>query len=197
MYCPTINKPVRTTAPTFVQEPLSLSEARRQCGLSDDNTYHDNLLARLITAAREAVENDTGLVCYTGEFKIKLTDWPAQDIELPVRPVTAVTSITYIDSGGTTTTWSAADYVLDTFTVIPAIRLAYTASWPATRGDVNGIIITFTAGYASVAAIPQGLKWLVQLKLHANFLDEQQEDSKRQHEGYERQLWQFQRSTYP
>src|SRR5574338_93159 len=90
--------PIRSSEPTLAQEPVTLDEARYQCGISGDSDYHDQFLNRLITAAREQVENDTGLVCYTGTFTWKLTAFPCNSwLQIPgVRPVTAITSITYI-----------------------------------------------------------------------------------------------------
>lgn len=190
-----ITKPVRSADPTF--EPLTIAEARKQVGLGDVD-YHDEHLNRLIKTAREQVEHDTGLVLATGTFTWKFTDWPCGDyFEIPLRPVTAIGSIAYIDSGGTSQTWSASEYVLETSTVQPVVRLAYNYSFPSLRGDINGITVTMTAGYATVLSIPQALKYLVLMRLKAEWLDLMEQDSEDQHKGYERQLMRFMRSTYP
>lgn len=162
--CYPITKPIRSTAPTELQEPVTIAEARKQCGIADGINYHDDELRRLITAARELVENDTGLVCYTGTYTWKLTDWPYESwLEIrAIRPVTSITSITYVDGSGATQTWDSSSYVLETSTVVPLVRLAYSESWPGDiRGDINGITVTMVAGYATVAAIPSRVKQAV------------------------------------
>lgn len=194
-----ITKPVRTTSPTPAQEPVSLTEAKHQCGLAESLSYFDNDLQGIIRAAREAVEHDTGLVCYTGEHIYKFTDWPCERwFEIPgVRPVTAVTSIVYLDANGASTTWASSNYVLDTYTVIPTVRLAYNIDWPAVLGDVNGITVTFSAGYASVVAIPPGAKDLVLTDIGRRWQRQHGNDTKYWDQCYDRQVMQLMRGSYP
>lgn len=158
--CYPITKPIRSTAPTILQEPLSLAEAKKQCGVAEGVNYHDDIIQRLIVAARETVENDTGIVCYTGTFTWKFTHWPDDEwFEIrAIRPVTSITSIAYLDGNGTSQTWAASNYTLETSTVTPLVRLTYGNTFPAIRGDVNGITVTLVAGYATVAAVPVMVK---------------------------------------
>lgn len=157
--CHPISKAVRSSEPTFAQEPVGLDQARAQCSLGD-NTFHDPLLVNLITAARAQVEQDTGLVAYTGTFTYKMTDWPYGDVFAldDVRPVTSITSIAYLDTDGASQTLATTVYQLETAAVKQFVRLKYSQNWPAIRGDINGITVTFVAGHASVAAIPQRFK---------------------------------------
>lgn len=137
-----------------------MEEARRQCSIAEGIATHDQLLQLLITAARAQVEADTGLVCYTGSFTLKMTDWPADDwfsID-DVRPVTSITSITYLDGSGDTQTLSTDVYAFESSGVKQFVRLKYAQSWPAQRGDINGITVTFVAGYSSVLVIPARIK---------------------------------------
>ena len=162
-----ITKPIRTTAPTPAQEPVTLAEAKRQqVGIAEGIDHFDDEIQRNISTARALVENDTGLVCYTGTYTWKFTEWPCESwFEIPaIRPVTSITSITYVDGSGVTQTWSASKYVLETSTVVPVVRLAYAESWPGDiRGDINGITVTMIAGYASVLTVPDGIKKAVLL----------------------------------
>lgn len=165
--CLPITRPIRTAQPEFTQEPLTLEEARRQVAVGVENTYHDPDLKDLIVAARQRVEGDTGLVCYTGSFAWKQTYFPYRtSLEIPdIRPVTAITSITYVDTAGATQTWSSSYYSLETGNVKPCIQLAYNQYWPTVRGTVNGITITAVAGYSSVALIPSQIKVAAKLAL--------------------------------
>lgn len=196
--CIPISKPVRTTAPTLEQEPVTVAEARRQCRIADAIDYHDQELRLLIAAAREMVENDTGLVCYTGSFTQKFTDWGSDVIELAdLRPVTSVTSIAYLDTDGTSQTLATSVYQLETANVKQFIRLKYSQYWPALRGDINGITVTMVAGYASVSAIPLMVKQAVLLKLHIEWMLKNEQDVGDAEEAYARCLTRLSRRTYP
>lgn len=157
--CHPISKAVRTTEPTLYQEPVTVDEARVQCDLGG-NSAHDDKFKRWIPAARAQVEQDTGLVCFTGTFTMKMTEWPYEDwfaID-ELRPVTSITSITYLDGDGTSQTLATTVYAFESSGVKQFVRLKYGQTWPATRGDINGITVTFVAGYATVLDIPQRLK---------------------------------------
>lgn len=152
--CHPVSRAIRTTEPTLAQEPVTVDEARSQCSL-DGIDAHDEKFLRWIPAARAKVEYDTGLVAYTGSFTKKYTDWPEGVLELPdCRPVTAISSIAHIDGSGVTQTLSTDVYAFESSGVTQFVRLKYGQTWPATRGDINGITVTFVAGHATVAAVP-------------------------------------------
>lgn len=197
--CIPISKPVRVAAPTLLQEPVTVAEARRQCRIGDAIDYHDQELASLIVAAREMVENDTGIVCYTGSFTYAMSEWPDADFfDLPdMRPITSITSIAYIDTGGTSQTLATSVYQLETGNVKQFVRLKYSQNWPALRGDINGITVTLVAGYATVLAVPLMVKQAVRLKLHCQWMLANELDATKQEEGYERVINRLGRRTYP
>lgn len=169
--CYPITRPVRTTEPTIEQEPIAPAEARVQCNL----TYDPPDLLDWIRAARRRVERDMRLVCYTGSFTWKMTEFGGWDyFELPdVRNITAITSIVYVASDGTSTTWSSSNYNVTglAYELSPRVDLAYGAVWPTLRGDANGITITYVAGYSSVAVVPPEVKNAVKLALKIDFLN--------------------------
>lgn len=192
-------RPLRTTEPTLSQEPITLEEAKYQCGVSEAVTYHDAWFTTNIPSARQQMEDDTGLVCYTGQFTWKFTYFPPQGwLDIPnVRPVTAITSITYIDTAGATQTWSSSLYTLGTYETNPVVQLAYLQVWPVVRGDPNGVTVTLTAGYASVAVIPQQIKTAVALKLKALWQAANDSDPTQTEKAYDRVVNGLIRSTYP
>lgn len=194
--CYPITKAVRTTEPTFVQEPLDTAAARSQCNLTHDPPE----LLEWIVAARRQVERDAALVCYTGTFTSKRDQFGWLDrFELPdIRPITSITSITYLDTAGATQTLDASSYVLSTSAIMPYVRLAYGESWPSVRGDGDGITVTFVAGHASVAVIPAEVKTAVKLALHVMFLQQSEQfaEAERQQKAYERQIALIRRETY-
>lgn len=160
--CHPITKPVRSAVPTF--EPVTLDQAKAQCDLALGIGDHNEPIAALIQAAREQVERDAMLVCCTGSFTWKMTDFGyGEYFELPstLRPVSAISSIVYTANDGTSTTFTASQYALDTAAIRPLVRLTYGNIWPTVRGDINGITVTAVAGYASQLLVPANVKQAV------------------------------------
>ena len=77
---------VTVTPPTL--EPVTLDEARAQLSLYDDST-HDLLISRLISAARASAESLTGMRCMTQTVRLELDGFPVSDIDLGCYPVRA------------------------------------------------------------------------------------------------------------
>jgi uncharacterized phiE125 gp8 family phage protein len=132
-------------------EPVSLETARlhlRLDTLGSPPTHPDDaLVTALITVAREAVENFTELTVAVNTFQVKLDFFENLAIDLGTYPVNSITSITYVDTNGSTQTIPSADYVLDTFSKPAQIVLAYDKQWPPVRNQPNAATVTFEAGY--------------------------------------------------
>jgi uncharacterized phiE125 gp8 family phage protein len=146
----------RTVAPT--SEPLTLDDAVRhlQLAVTDDTGY----VTSLIQVARDVAENATGQALITSTWRGVCETWPRSGrISLAVAPVTAVTSVKYYAEGETAlTTVSAANYTVST-TVSPAvITFNDTFTSPALANRPDAVQVTFTAGYASAAAVPPSIK---------------------------------------
>lgn len=158
------SKFVRSTAPTLAQEPVTLDLAKDAIGLARNSTHKNDWLTSVaIPGAREQIEKDAGIACYTGTYVRKETVWSKfcrNWFEVNITPATAI-AIQYIASDGTNTTWGSSEYTFDTSGVVPVVRLNDGYSWPTLRGDVNGITLTVTAGYATVALIPAQIKLAV------------------------------------
>lgn len=193
-----ITRAIRSTEPTTVQEPVTLAQVKRQCKIPPEIGDHDEQLTRILVSARQQVEVDCALVCYTGTFTWKLTDFPCHDfLELPdIRPVTSITSITYTDSSGSSTTLSASVYGLENGTVTPYVKLTYGNVWPSTRGDINGITVTFVAGYASVSVVPENVRQAVLLQANIQWNDSLEIDTQKMREAYVNHCERIRRRVY-
>lgn len=151
-------------------EPLSVATAR--LALKIDTTVDDPLIDKWIGAARDYVETFTGRKLITQTWDLKLDAFPSCDvIELPFPPVTSITSVTYVDTAGTSQTWSSANYTTD----LPAgdqasparITPAYGVVWPSTRDVINAVTVRFVCGYSAPERVPEGLQSaLLQLVAH-------------------------------
>lgn len=149
---------VVTTPPS--SEPVSLAEVKAQCAI--DSEDFDDQLTLLIQAAREMVEADTELRLMSQSLALRLDRFP-REIELPVAPVTAVSSITYFDGAGSSQTLSASVYRTDLYSQPARIALADSQSWPTIENRLNAVTVNVTAGYASAAAVPAVAKQAILL----------------------------------
>lgn len=136
-------------------EAVSLAEAKAQARVLHDSD--DDLLTRLLAAAREQVEEDAGLAIVQRTWRQTLDQFPACDdyIEIKRRPLVSVQSINYQDADDDQQTWDDAEYVVDVDRQPGAVLLAHDADWPDTRDGRNAVTINFTAGFASAAAVPE------------------------------------------
>ena len=151
----------QTVAPTI--DPVTLADMKAHCRV--DHTDDDAYLLGLITAATNTCESFTGRQLIHATYTLKLDGFPVDDeIELPKPPLSSITSITYIDTAGTSQTVTAADYQTDSSSTVGRVMPAYNAYWPATRdSQYNVVTVTFVAGYGATAAtvpirLRQGIK---------------------------------------
>lgn len=151
--------PLTTTSPSA--EPVTLDEAKEH--LKVIGSHEDALITRYIIAARAWVENFTGRALIERTLTLTLDGFGVREIELPMPPLSSVTSIAYVDNNGDSQTWSSALYTV----VAPSgdspdfgfVRPVYNEVYPTTRDDVETVTITYVAGYGTaVSDIPQGLK---------------------------------------
>lgn len=138
-------------------DPADLTLTRASARI--DSTADDAVLQMLLKTAAQALENASGRALLSTVYRLTLDAWPDDDlIRLPRAPVTAVASVKYIDSTGTQQTLVAGtDYKTDLTDDETRIAPGPGKSWPTPRGDLSGIEVVFTAGFASAAAIPAAL----------------------------------------
>lgn len=133
-------------------EPVTLAQAKAQCRVLHDDD--DNLIASLIIAAREWVENFTGHIlvqrevtqyfaCFTRPL---LFAWPIAD--------DATVAIAYLDSAGASQAVTGARIIRGNgwASIAPAVG----ESWPSIYyGPAS---VTLEAGYAAAADVPESMK---------------------------------------
>ncbi len=133
------------TAPP--QEPVSLSEIKDH--LRIEHNDHDTMLEGLIQASREYVEQITSRAIIQQTRVAHFSEWPDQYFELPGSPLQSVAEVRYIDTDGTTNTFSSDGYVAVTATEPGRVVLGYDQTWPSTTllHARHPIEIEFVAGY--------------------------------------------------
>jgi uncharacterized phiE125 gp8 family phage protein len=125
---------------------------------SDDDTY----IEAITLAASEWCEEFQRRVYVEREIVDYLDGFP-QIIRPRKSPLVSVTTLKYYDADDNLQTLAAADYEVDIITEPGRITEVYNTSWPATRDKVNAVILTYQAGYAARADIPEEIKHAVKL----------------------------------
>lgn len=128
-------------------EPISLATAKLHCKIDDGDD--DALVSALITTARRWCEARLGQQLITATRKLFLDELCGREITLPYSPLQSVTSVQYVDSGGTTQTWSSSLYDVDANDKPGRIRPAWGQVWPAFRYQMNAITVTYVCGYGT------------------------------------------------
>ena len=167
---------IRTGAPSA--EPITLAEAKAH--LHVDGTADDALIAIYMTAAREAVEGETGRCLMPTDWEMWLPGFPPGDgkrlaandgaIEPWHVPLVSVLSLKTANAAGTLETLSASTYQV----IAPASPTAQRARilpaagtlWPTTEADVAAPVrVAYRAGYTSASEVPAALRAAVLLIL--------------------------------
>lgn len=151
----------RIAAPAV--EPVSIEEAKLH--LRVDHSSDDALIGSLIAAAREWVEQATRRSLITQTWRLRLEELPVEEcVELPRPPLQSVSSFTYVDSGGSTQTWSSSKYTVHTDSEPGELAVAYGEVWPSIREQEDAVTITYVAGYgANGATVPAPLRTAILL----------------------------------
>lgn len=117
---------------------------------STEDTYAEYL----IKSAREYAQEYQHRAIGSQVWDLVLDDFPSHKdyVEIPLPPLVSVTSVKYIDSAGTSATFTASSsgYYVDADSEPGRIFLAYGNTWPSfTAYPKNAVRILFTAGYTS------------------------------------------------
>ncbi|MFN0192666.1 MAG: head-tail connector protein [Aestuariivirga sp.] len=152
---------ILTTPPTA--EPITLAEAKAHLRIT--HADEDQLISRLIIAARRLVEGHTGLKLMSQGWSIFLDDWPGQDISLPIAPLISLNDVITYGDDDVPATVDPAHYYAVLGSRPPRLVLRGSRAWPRPGRIANGIEIKLTAGFgASAAAVPEALR---EAMLHA------------------------------
>jgi uncharacterized phiE125 gp8 family phage protein len=142
-------------------EPVTLADMKLHLRVT--HSSDDALISSLIKAAREELEQATGLALISQGWRLYLDCWPATQVVLIHKaPVMSLSAVTVYDLGGAPSSLSLSGFVLDRFSR-PA-RIAIPDAVTAPGKKMNGIEIDFTAGFGATGVdVPDGLKRAIML----------------------------------
>jgi uncharacterized phiE125 gp8 family phage protein len=139
--------------------PVSLQEVRAQCRLEDAS--EDAMLVGYIRSAVSWIDGHEGwlgrqLITATYDYTFDAFPWGYHStVRLPLPPVQAVISITYIDGHGVTQVLDPVLYHVGSEYLWPA----YGQTWPTTRYLPAAVTVRFTSGYGdNWNSIPEAIR---------------------------------------
>ena len=142
--------------------PVSLPEFKARLKITHDDMNAE--LLRYIEAATEYAQEYQWAQFCTATYVERFDRFPGVFC-LRRNPVQSVSSLAYVDTGGDSQTLVAnTDYTVDIYAKPARIVTAYNKSWPATRGHINDVTVTYVAGYGSPADIPEEIRTAILLK---------------------------------
>lgn len=149
-----------------ITDPVSVTEVQEHGRISGEDSY----ITGLIAAARAMAEHETGRVIPEQTFT-----WVTNDLcdgmELPVYPVSAINSFSYVDVDGATQTIASNQYQI----VDKGFRqrLYSLDTWPALQTSThNRVTITLTAGVTAFSSDIKQAIMMIALGLYENREDE-------------------------
>lgn len=156
--------------------PVTLAEAKQHLRIVSDDLDLD-IQAKLEAAVDwcESVSGRALRISHT--LGQKYCQWPAGDVWFDRQPVTAISSVKYFDTAGVETTVNSSNYRLHVSSEAAAyLQWDDAFTRPATDVRDDAVVIVYTAGYATIAAVPSRAKQLILLELSLLFgdLDERQ-----------------------
>ena len=126
------------------------------------NTTSDPEINAIIRTVRHAAEGYTRRALITQTWDMKLDRFPCWTIHVPKPTLQSVVSITYVDTDGNTQTLDPSLYLVDTNSTPARITPVFGGIWPITRWQNNAVTVRFIAGYGLAAAVPDGIKsWMI------------------------------------
>lgn len=131
------------TPPTQV---ITTADMRLHLRLAAGDTTEDPLLVSYLAAAVAFAQHYTGRSIGSQTLELALDAFPTSAVELLRGPVTAISSIKYINTAGTQTTLSNALYTLDDYGLQAWAVQKYNTAWPDTEASANSVKIQYVAG---------------------------------------------------
>jgi uncharacterized phiE125 gp8 family phage protein len=145
-------------------EPVSLPEAKTHLRIThaEDDAY----IAKLIAAARRAVEQATGLRLITQSWSLFTDRWPGcPALSLQTAPVQAIDDVITYGEEDTPAVVDAAHYFLDSAARPARVVLRDGRTPPRGGRPANALEVRFTAGFGAAGDVPEDLRQAVLLTL--------------------------------
>lgn len=160
---------LQITPALTITEPVSLAALKARMKLT--STADDTQLAGIITQAREFAERVSrrSLAYKSYAYSLDRFPYPHEPLRVPVPPLIAISSITYLDGTLTEQTLDPSEYFVAPNQIPALIVPAPGNVWPSTARVPGAVTLNMTAGYgyqgqSTPTVIPAGpplpVSWL-------------------------------------
>jgi uncharacterized phiE125 gp8 family phage protein len=142
-------------------EPVTLADMKLHLRVT--HASEDALISGLIKAAREELEQATGLALIAQGWRLYLDCWPGtQTVLIQKAPVLSLSVVTIYDAAGAPFSPPLSSFVLDRFSRPARVAVPDAIASPGKK--LNGIEIDFTAGFGATGVeVSDGLKRAIML----------------------------------
>lgn len=160
---------ITTVTARDTELPVTVDEARLQLRMQDGSLDED-VLSKLWAAVGEC-ENLTGRsLRVSTTLTQKYCQWPCNPVRLNRQPVSAITHVKYYDADGTLQTVSSSNYRLHESSEAAAhLEIDGEFVKPTLYARDDAVVVTYTAGYGTTAAVPYVAKEAIKLTLSLLF----------------------------
>ena len=124
---------------------LTLAELRLHLR-ADEDVLEDALLAASLESARGYAQHYTGRAIGVQTIELALDAFPVGAVELPMSPVSAISSVKYIDTSLVEQTVLGTLYTIDDYGMSHWLLPAAGAVWPVSAPVANAVKLRYTAG---------------------------------------------------
>lgn len=152
---------VCVTAPT--EDLVSLADARAHLRVDDNDS--DDLISSLVAAATQHLDGYSGVLgraLAPQTWRVDVSGPSCGTIRLNLPPVREIVSVKYV-SAGEEVTLAPAAYRLGEDELSAFVTLNEGYCWPSTDCREDAWRVTFAAGYADAASVPEPIKQAIKL----------------------------------
>jgi uncharacterized phiE125 gp8 family phage protein len=163
---------VVTTQPA--SEPISRQEAKVHLRLETAFVDDDLLVDALITAARQYAEQETNRSLITQTWKYTMDALPGslgyaspgygQEFSIPGNAILLVKG-----PHQSISSMPSTDYIADLSGPAARVTPVFGKIWPIAQFQIASAAVTFVAGYGGAAAVPNGIKQWMLLRIGAMY----------------------------
>lgn len=147
--------------PTFVPEvgirAVSLTEAKLR--LRVDTSSEDNDITLSLDAAISWCQQYTNRQFIRAGYIVTLDDFPRGPIVLDAAPLVSITTLKYVNTAGTLTTWASSNYTVDIASEPGRVFPAYGIDWPEIREPGAAVQVQYVCGYGTATTdVPNDIR---------------------------------------
>ena len=150
------------TGPT--KQPIEISAVKEHLYIVDTDESRDTYLIDIQDSAVDQFQSETDYQVMEATYKLTLPCFPYNYIEIPLIPVSSITTFSYYtDQTSTDTLVENTDFYM--VKTDRSARLYSFSSWPGSGDRADAVQITFVVGHATKKEVPKrlihGLKFLI------------------------------------